>query len=131
MNEQKRRERERRAINTISKNTPKCQDTCRYATYGINERRRTVKVAVPLQEGLFFTIDEINFKWLLIPFIHVLLAIPSNLLSYMAEWNTDIFERVKFLKLYVLHYQKNGENTMHGRFCFKIKSLCLTRLRFK
>lgn len=131
MNERKRRERQRRAINTKSNRTPKSQDVSRYATCSINERKRTVQVTVPLEEGLFFTIDEINFKWLLIPFIHVLLAIPSNLLSYMAEWNTDIFERVKFLKLYVLHYQKNGENTVHGRLCFKIKSLCLIRLRFK
>lgn len=118
MNDRKRRERQRLAINTKSNCTSKSQDISMKAPYVISERKRTVKVTVPLKEGLFFTIDEISFKWLLIPFIHVLLAIPSNLLSYMAEWNTDIFERVKFLRLYVLHYQKNGENTMHGRFEF-------------
>jgi hypothetical protein len=80
------------------------------------ERKKSVKVSVPEEEGFCFAVDEINFKSLVISGVHVMLTMPSNFLSYLAEWNTDIFERVEMLKLYDQRYKgpDNEERTIYG-----------------
>jgi hypothetical protein len=47
--------------------------------------------------GVFFGVGDITYMSIGLSFLQWFLTVPNNLLSYLAEWNSDILERVYYL----------------------------------
>lgn len=72
--------------------------------------QRTKEIIRVRKDSIFFDPDDVTYGSIILSFVHCLLAIPNNLLNYMAEWDSDLMEKV--YTLIQMSESSSGENSI-------------------
>ena len=74
-----------------------------FSMVSLKKRNFRPNIVRAREKGIFFSLNDVTYRSVLVSFVHCVLTVPNNLLSYLAEWNSDLLERVYFLTLDTRH----------------------------